>query len=908
MSLQNSPSISPIKIQKRYSPSSVAISRASGTPIKSQNILLQNINQYHQKQILSPQPKKNKFKPPKVISTSISPKVQMPIQKIQIPSNQIFFNISSLDKIERLTLHDFSIFHGNPNQTGDISFLPKDAEEFRFENGSGYADAFVSLIEKGFDPLLLKPKWVKNHYKWIVWKLRNLDLSYPKLTPLLTFDNVVKELKYRAQLEILDAKRSSVRLLYERDGPPNAFIILMVSDILPDGCLELTDGWYSIPTTIDILLANLVKEKKIQIGMKLRICCAQFDGDDASDPLDDDRSTKLILRMNSVRHARWDSQLGYQKVSLFPVNLASLAKNGGPLPYIEVIVQKKYPFLFKEVSKDESKPGIIRTRSEQTTYEQKRENDLAEEIEKLRNDWLKELRKNGTDVENSYPIIKEYLCCNDKNEFLSSFSGENKKELLCLLEKHQNQVDEFLRVKSEEYISSNASEFITFFNLLVTDLCPHLHNDAEIVFWRMPPEVYDEIKEGMAIRIFHLETSEMRSDYLLSKDQSKIAKIEPQPLHASTIYRPRKLLYRFSDIFFYANEMKLPTGTEFDFIGFLLEINSNTCFFSDGSSVIIAIDFRTNTKIKQIGVAYLIENARYQNIDFKQGVAHFSGFDTTTVARTPYPSIKNQWLSIQKLKEFMNFSPFSHRVQKLISGQMVQVAYKSISNISPLSFLSNTTVIASISDFDKIDCLYNKNGKSVMILGNIFQNNIWKTKYIESREEFDIGLNMILKITDGIGCRIVHITPIVIDQFFSTIGTMISAEQSRLVTNFFKKYFIDDGSELHSLRINLMNRYMLDVTNVQTMLRASLFNCELIYNEKHILETMRKRKADLIFAFSEEEWKEFVMMLRNVLINIEFKFDLYNDGKIDEEGISIVSNISEIQVKETISHYIDLLR
>ena len=256
----------------------------------------------------------------------------------------------------------------------------------------------------------------------------------------------------------------------------------------------------------------------------------------------------------------------------------------------------------------------------------------------------------------------------------------------------------------------------------------------------------------------------------------------------------------------------------------------------------------------------------------------------------------------------MNFSPFSHRVQKLISGQMVQVAYKSISNISPLSFLSNTTVIASISDFDKIDCLYNKNGKSVMILGNIFQNNIWKTKYIESREEFDIGLNLILKITDGIGCRIVHITPIVIDQFFSTIGTMISAEQSRLVTNFFKKYFIDDGSELHSLRINLMNRYMLDVTNVQTMLRASLFNCELIYNEKHILETMRKRKADLIFAFSEEEWKEFVMMLRNVLINIEFKFDLYNDGKIDEEGISIVSNISEIQVKETISHYIDLLR
>ncbi|KAH0786513.1 BRCA2 repeat family protein [Histomonas meleagridis] len=587
-----SPPMSPKHSLKKLSPSSVALSHATGIPLSLKSPT-QEQTIIRNKLLSSPPPKRNAFKPPKqIVSPNNNNNGQPQVKVLPKPQKsnltKPFFDISKLNDIQRMTLSEFSIFHGRPNHDEEISFLPSDAESYRFPNGNGYADAYVSLIEKGFDPLLLKPKWVQNHYKWIVWKLKNLDISYPQITiPLLTFDNVVKELEYRAQLEILEAKRSCVRLLYERDASPNVYMILMVSNILNDGNLELTDGWYSIPTIIDILLLDLVKENKITIGMKLRICNAQFDGEEATGPLDEDRSTKLILRINSVRHARWDSQLGFQRYALFPVNINSLYANGGLLPFIEVVVQKKYPYFYRESFKDENVPSIIRTQAQQLEYMQKMEQNFSEELLKLRQEWLKELKEEGTDVQNSNKFLQQYLDSNDQGLFLSSINSlEKKQELISLIEKHQFQEEEFLRSKSEEFITENTNEFSTFFTLSITDLCPGIHKDAEITFWRLPLELYDEIKEGNAYRIFQVETSENRNDLLISKNQTKIIKIESQPQYLTMIYRPRKLLEKFSDSYIYYNEMKLPTGTEFDFIGFVLYLYDDGKLGSEYVSIV----------------------------------------------------------------------------------------------------------------------------------------------------------------------------------------------------------------------------------------------------------------------------------------------------------------------------------
>ncbi|OHT06102.1 BRCA2 repeat family protein [Tritrichomonas foetus] len=866
-----------------------------------------------------PAKQRKPFKPPKPFiaqenHTSNSDNLTK-IQKIGIgpPKQEAkpFFEMKKVHTKERITLETHGRYHGPPS-IHDTIFLPRDAETYRFEDGQGSADCFVALIEMGFDPLLLKPIWLKNHYKWIVWKLKNLDLSYPNMPQLLTYTNVLNELKYRAQTEILDAKRSCVRLIYERDGPPSAYMILVVSDILPDGCLELSDGWYSIPATIDTLLSECVKNEEIVIGMKLRICCAQLDGDDASGPLDEGRNTRMILRINSVRRARWDSLLGYQKCALFAVSISSLVANGGPLPYIEVVVQRKYPFLYREAPKEEGGIAKVRTQDQQSRFEQAQEQKMSETIEKLRNEWQKELDEEGTDASNSSVLLRKYLKATDQNAFLSSIVGEERIELNAQIERHNRQQEDFMRTKAEEYIRENSSEFTTLFSLLVTDLCPKNHSDAEVSFWRMSPDIYEEIKEGMAIRIFGLESSETRGDRLSSRGQSRFEKVEVK--HASTIFRKRRILEKISDILFFSLEMQLPVGTEFDFIGFFIKSHNNVIYLSDGSPVIAAIDMKSNelkandfsssnNEKSLYGICY-IENARFQAIDTHTGVAHFAAYDTTIISRSITSSNKYEWKALQKLRELVYLDPHLQRIEELINGN--QIIYSQPYSIfglisNKVKSQSNANVnsnvnlnICTVCDFDTIDCLYNENGKAVFCIGAPFVSSSWKSRFIETREEFDRGLNIIIKVSDGCGFKYLNITQLTVNSFFNVIGILATQEDIRKVTRFYTKYFQSGTEEMKNQRNAMKNRFSLDISNVEAMLRATMFHLELIYDEEDALQMMRTRRADLIFPFDEDEWSEFQLMMKNILIGKEFQFELFDDGKMNNEYVSIVSSISTV--------------
>lgn len=50
----------------------------------------------------------------------------------------------------------------------------------------------------GVHPSLIPDGWIRNHYKWIIWKLASLERAFPvKCADCLNVENVMQQLKYR---------------------------------------------------------------------------------------------------------------------------------------------------------------------------------------------------------------------------------------------------------------------------------------------------------------------------------------------------------------------------------------------------------------------------------------------------------------------------------------------------------------------------------------------------------------------------------------------------------------------------------------------------------------------------------------------------------------------------------------
>ena len=73
------------------------------------------------------------------------------------------------------------------------------------------------LASENVDPTLISQEWIRNHYRWIVWKLACMETSVPRifaqqcLTPL----NVLNQLKYRYDREIDRCERSALKRIIE---------------------------------------------------------------------------------------------------------------------------------------------------------------------------------------------------------------------------------------------------------------------------------------------------------------------------------------------------------------------------------------------------------------------------------------------------------------------------------------------------------------------------------------------------------------------------------------------------------------------------------------------------------------------------------------------------------------------
>lgn len=247
-----------------------------------------------------------------------------------------------------------------PPEIWQIDTSNADFYHFATDEGDyGIKQAELELQRCGATPSV---KWIKNHWSLILWKLGGVIQAQPSLIDeLWTFDEAVKQLKYRYEREISSAQRPLVRRIQEHDSSPSLSMVLCVVAIhrpvaqkndkgeevpvLPH--LELTDGWYRILAQLDGCLARAVDKGKIAVGRKLGITGAKLDsGADGAEVMDAFDKSRLVLSGNSTSLAKWDAKLGMQKVP-FIATLSSLSVDGGIVTMMDVVIDKVFPLAFR---------------------------------------------------------------------------------------------------------------------------------------------------------------------------------------------------------------------------------------------------------------------------------------------------------------------------------------------------------------------------------------------------------------------------------------------------------------------------------------------------------------------------------------------------------------------------------
>jgi breast cancer 2 susceptibility protein len=107
--------------------------------------------------------------------------------------------------------------------------------------------AISSGILKAERPADLE-RWVRNHFRWIVWKAASLERSFPEKLggKRLTVAAVYTEICRRYLREIVRGESSALKQICEHSEPAGRYIVLCVAAVGTDDktrTLEVTDGW-----------------------------------------------------------------------------------------------------------------------------------------------------------------------------------------------------------------------------------------------------------------------------------------------------------------------------------------------------------------------------------------------------------------------------------------------------------------------------------------------------------------------------------------------------------------------------------------------------------------------------------------------------------------------------------------
>ena len=242
-----------------------------------------------------------------------------------------------------------------------------------------------ALITNGCDSNRIKDSWIRNHTRWIVWKLASYERSFSRFLGgnHLTYQMLIQNLTSRFRKELIEGVRPTIRKILNRDIAPSKMMCLVVCRIIPSTksksddtpqplkIVELSDGWYSVKGCLDKKMSEYIDVGLITVGTKLLVSNARLMGlKEGVDPLDEGDGTScencegaLQLTANACRLAGWNAKLGFVKATnnermsngrLLVKRISDAVPGGGDIPAIRLFIQRVYPMLYYEKSEHNS--------------------------------------------------------------------------------------------------------------------------------------------------------------------------------------------------------------------------------------------------------------------------------------------------------------------------------------------------------------------------------------------------------------------------------------------------------------------------------------------------------------------------------------------------------------------------
>ncbi|NXU84665.1 BRCA2 protein, partial [Xiphorhynchus elegans] len=558
-------------------------------------------------------------------------------------------NSSNAESFQFLVKDFFSkeyLLAGNGMQLADGGWLiPTD------EGKAGKKEFYRALCDTpGVDPKLITEAWVYNHYRWIVWKLAAMEVSFPDefANRCLTPEMVLLQLKYRYDLEVDRSKRSAIKKITERDDAAGKTLVLCISKIISlntvvspsssnknvenkkaAAIIEVTDGWYGIRALLDPPLKAFLDRRRLTVGQKIIVHGAELVGSqNGCTPLEAPDSLMLKISANSTRCARWHAKLGFHRDPRpFPLPLSSLYSEGGAVGCVDVVIQRTYPIQWME--KTSAGSYVFRTSRAEEREAARHAEDQQKKLEALFTKIQAEYEKHeertirrtpssrivtrqqihnlqdGAElyeaIENaSDPGCMEGYLSEDQLKALSAYRQlmNDKKQT-----RIQEEFKKALESAEQEENGCSKRDVSAVWKLCVVDYRKQeKHTGVMLSIWRPLLDVCSLLKEGSRYRIYQLSASQSkgRSDstniQLTATKKTQYLQLSVSQKMLAHIFFPRKAL-KFTSLL---DPSFQPPCAEVDLVGVVVSVSrtgfTTMVYLSDESYNLVAVKIRTDLR------------------------------------------------------------------------------------------------------------------------------------------------------------------------------------------------------------------------------------------------------------------------------------------------------------------------
>ncbi|NXI78487.1 BRCA2 protein, partial [Rhipidura dahli] len=571
------------------------------------------------------------------------------LYKYGVSKQCIQVNSTNAESFQFLLKDFFSkeyLLAGNGMQLADGGWLiPTD------EGKAGKKEFYRALCDTpGVDPNLITETWVYNHYRWIVWKLAAMEVSFPHqfANRCLTPETVLLQLKYRYDLEVDKSKRSAIKKIMERDDAAGKTLVLCISKIIllntavspsssnknmeskkAAALVEVTDGWYGIRALLDSPLKAFLDRRRLTVGQKIIVHGAELVGpQNGCTPLEAPDSLMLKISANSTRRARWHAKLGFHRDPRpFPLPLSSLYSEGGAVGCIDVVIQRSYPIQWME--KTSAGSYVFRNSRAEEREAAKHAEDQQKKLEtlfaKIQAEYEKHEERTSRRTPRSRTVTRQQIRnlqdgaelyeaiqnASDPGYMEGYLSDDQLKALKAyrqlMNDKKQTQMQEqfkkALESAEQEENGCYKRDVSAVWKLYVVDYRKQeKYKGAVLSIWRPLPDVCSLLKEGARYRIFQLAASQARGRadstniHLTATKKTQYLQLSVSQEMLVQIFFPRKAL-EFTSLL---DPSFQPPCAEVDLVGVVVSVSrtgfTTVVYLSDESCNFVAVKIWTDLR------------------------------------------------------------------------------------------------------------------------------------------------------------------------------------------------------------------------------------------------------------------------------------------------------------------------